>query len=170
MLTFLGARTTLFTVWIVSIQILLELDADCSIADLNGGSPLLAASALDHVEVVKALLSAPKTTSTELQIDRANRYGETALHKAAVEGNVEVAQLLLKAGANMEAADNLGATPLLSATATTQFNMVSLLIDSGANPNAASSSWKTPLYIASVDGHVNIVRELLNHVGCSSGS
>ncbi len=67
----------------------------------------------------------------------ANSDGETALHLVARSGNIAAANLLLKAGAKIDARENLGQqTPLMWAVARRQPAMVELLISKGADINA----------------------------------
>jgi ankyrin repeat protein len=58
-----------------------------------GYTLLHSATRKNHTEVVKFLL-----TITELDVGAENVYGETALHVACHEGNLELAQLLEGAG------------------------------------------------------------------------
>jgi len=76
-----------------------------------------------------------------------NKGGLTALLFAAREGNLECAQALLQAGADINqpsAGDH--STPLLLATINGQFDLAKMLIERGANPKLASDAGATPLY------------------------
>lgn len=66
---------------------------------LNG---LILASNLGNLELVEKVL--PKTKD----INHANKYGETALMRAAIEGHFDVLKFLIKNGADKELKDNFG--------------------------------------------------------------
>ena len=80
------------------------------------------------------------------------RGGLTALHHAAREGNLEVAEALLDGGADI---NKLGAadksTPLLVATINGHFDLAMRLLERGADPNLANIVGAAPLY-----GAINI--------------
>lgn len=73
---------------------------------------------------------------------------KTPLLYAAREGHIEVARLLLDAGAPIEQADADGVTPLLSAVLNEHAELASFLIDRGANVNASDWYGQTPLFCA----------------------
>ena len=62
--------------------------------------------------------------------------------------------LLLKAGANVNAADDHGVTPLARAAENASTPMVERLLAAGADPNRAQTSGLTPLMIAAHTGNV----------------
>jgi ankyrin repeat protein len=73
---------------------------------------------------------------------------KTPLLYAAREGHVEVARLLLDAGARIEQGDADGVTPLLAAVINEHAALASFLIDRGANANASDWYGQTPLFCA----------------------
>ncbi|XP_065081217.1 ankyrin repeat domain-containing protein 49 [Ochlerotatus camptorhynchus] len=73
--------------------------------------------------------------------------GYTPLHKACYNNNVEMAKLLLRHGANLEARTELGWTPLHSACKWNNAECVALLLQHGADINAHSQGDQTPLHI-----------------------
>jgi uncharacterized protein len=85
--------------------------------------------------------------------------GLTPLHYAARHNHVEVAKLLLKAGAKIEARDPNDITPLLMAIGSAQAAVAQFLIEQGADVNAQDWYGRTPLWEA-----VN-VRNLYVHNG-----
>jgi ankyrin repeat protein len=87
--------------------------------------------------------------------------GATALHWAAHWDDVEIASLLIAAGANVNAANDLGVTPLLVACSNGGATMVERLLRAGADPNAVSMSGETPLMLAARTGSTDAVRALL---------
>jgi uncharacterized protein len=92
------------------------------------------------VATVGALLRAGARPETS------DRQGQTALHGAAREGHIEIARMLVAAGAD---ADDTawGHTPLMEAAAYGRVAMVRLLLDHGADVNA-SSAGDTALILA----------------------
>ncbi len=67
------------------------------------------------------------------------------LHSAAFYGRIEVATLLLEAGAEIDQVDANGETPLHRAAYRKQIEMVRLLIEEGATVNWRSKSGRTPM-------------------------
>lgn len=65
------------------------------------------------------------------------RSGFTPLHWAAEYGRVEVVDLLLRSGADINATENHGETPLQIAVRGDQFHVIKLLIEGGADMNVA---------------------------------
>ncbi len=103
--------------------------------------------------------------------------GLSALHFAAREGDIESANALLDAGANVNQTTEYGWTPLLTAINNRNYALASVLIDRGADPNIANRGGWTPLYIATdnrnIEGgdypvpkpdldHLDIITQLLD--------
>src|SRR5215469_7298679 len=65
------------------------------------------------------------------------RDGTTALHWAAHWDDRELAEVLLKAGARVNATTDEGITPLLLASVNANSSMLDLLLRAGADPNLA---------------------------------
>jgi ankyrin repeat protein len=89
--------------------------------------------------------------------------GATALHWAAHWDDLSTADLLIRAGANVQAANGYGITPLALACTNGNGEMVALLLKAGADPNAARSTGETPLMTASRSGSLEAVKALLAH-------
>jgi ankyrin repeat protein len=87
--------------------------------------------------------------------------GRTGLLIAATNGNMQIAAILIKAGANLAAKDKLGNTPLHLAGERNQVEMAQLLIDVGAPVDADNRMGMTPLMVASSRGNAAIVQALL---------
>lgn len=79
------------------------------------------------------------------------RQGSRALHIAALNGRTEILEMLLCAGAEIDAADELGWTPLLESVKHDP-RMLRLLVDQGANINLATKRGYTPLMRAAGTG------------------
>lgn len=72
----------------------------------------------------------------------------TPLHAAARRGTVEIGQVLLDAGAEIEAKDSKGETPLRRAVNCRQKSFVRLLLSRGADPLNPDNKGLTPLAAA----------------------
>ena len=74
--------------------------------------------------------------------------GLTALVFAARQGDVESAQALLAAGADVNQTTEFGWTPLLAAVHNRHYRLAMRFLERGADPNIANEGGWTPLYLA----------------------
>ena len=89
--------------------------------------------------------------------------GLTAIHQVAIDGDAEIAQLLIYAGANLKATTRLGGyTPLLLAAKNGDAAMIDTLLKGGADPNQATTNGTSPLMFAAASGNGVAVRLLLD--------
>ena len=130
---------------------------------LSGNVPaddgeLLDATSRGDVAAVRSLLAEGADPNV------AQGDGLTALHVAAQEGNLEIARLLLDAGANVEAKTRIGGyTPLHLAGGGAHAAVVRALLGAGANTGAVTTTTGvTPLHLAAkaMDGE-GAVRAML---------
>jgi len=90
--------------------------------------------------------------------------GGTALAWAAFRDNLEMADLLIAAGAKANTANEYGVTPLLLACTNRSAAMVDKLLKAGANPNAMSDwTGETALMRCAATGNLDTVKSLLAH-------
>ena len=79
------------------------------------------------------------------QVNTTNRRtGITPLHCAALKGHVEIAELLLKKGAEIDAKDAEDRTPLHLAAKNNQREFSEFLLKNGANPTIQDFDFITP--------------------------
>lgn len=95
-----------------------------------------------------------------------DRYGCTALHKAAAAGHLALVHLLVEKGAVANIRDCLNLTPLHRAACCGHSEVASYLLDHGAEINAAGWLNKTPLHLAVEKNHF-LLMELLLGKGAS---
>jgi uncharacterized protein len=94
-------------------------------------------------------------------VNAAQGDGMTPLHWAAVRNDVEMADLLMYAGANVKATTRIGGyTPLLVAAKTGNAKVIETLIKHGADPDRTTTNGTTPLMLAAAAGDADAVRIL----------
>ena len=150
---------------LATVQLLLESGADGAVQTKEKLTLLQLAAIRGHLEIVKFLLShdgggGGGGGGNCLATDK---YGETALHKAARRGKVDVVQALLDAGADysIKAEDDKW-TALHYAANSGHTDIVKLLLDRGADHSPGDIDGETPLYRAALDGHSEVVQMLIN--------
>ena len=78
--------------------------------------------------------------------------GATALHRAVYADRLDIADMLLRAGANVKAGDRYGVVPLTLACINGSPEMIRRLLDAGADPNATDATGETALMTAARTG------------------
>ncbi len=130
---------------------------------IAGDSPLAdAAESLDR-ERVRELGTSP-TDVNSAQVD-----GMTALHWASLHNDLDMAKLLVAAGAEVDASNRYGIRPLTLACINGNGALVELLLNAGADPNTALPGGETALMTAARTGRVGPVKALLAH-GADTGA
>ena len=100
-------------------------------------------------------------------VDPRGRSGISTLHSVAYYGDLEMIQVLLDYGADVNAKESTGCTPL-NFTLKYHFKdldprVVPFLLERGSDPNVQANDGLTPLYRASVSGRIEIVHVLVEH-------
>ena len=94
----------------------------------------------------------------------AHADGMTGLHWAAQRDFVEIAELLIDAGANTDAVTRIGHhTPLHVASTNGHAEMVRVLLEAGCDATSRTFNGTTPLHLAARAGNAQAVAMLLDH-------
>ncbi|KAJ6783179.1 hypothetical protein PWT90_10047 [Aphanocladium album] len=147
------------------MKMLLDRGTDPSAVDANGWTPFAVAVNKNHVEAAKLLLAnGVDVNAPDGQIK------SPALCEAARQGNIPMAKLLLKHGADMEGTDRIGYTALVRAANNGHVAMVRYLLNRGANNSHITKSKWTAFDGAAQEGSVELATLLLNHVTARGGT
>ncbi|MBD3905868.1 ankyrin repeat domain-containing protein [Chryseobacterium sp. Ch-15] len=121
----------------------------------NGFSPLILACYRGNIEVAKFLIDNVKDVNYKSQEG-------TALAGLSVKYNKELAEDLLKKGANPNIADSTGFTPLFWAVKFGNVNLVELLLKHKADKSVKDSQGMTPFEYALQTNNKDIINLLKN--------
>ena len=147
----------------MSTHFLRSLSVLCLSALLSGAvppeAPVADAAMRADLDKVRILLKGGA------DVNVAQGDGMTALHWSAENRSVEMAAMLIYAGANVEAVTRIGGyTPLHLASRSGSAAIVQELLEAGANPTVASSAGgATPLHFAASASSRGSVISLLDH-------
>uniref|UniRef100_A0A6P7F814 Serine/threonine-protein phosphatase 6 regulatory ankyrin repeat subunit A isoform X2 n=1 Tax=Diabrotica virgifera virgifera TaxID=50390 RepID=A0A6P7F814_DIAVI len=122
----------------------------------NGYNPMHLACYGGHGTVVGLLLS----RSAEL-LQSHDKHGKTGLHIAAQHGHLQMVEVLLGQGAEINSQDKNGWTPLHYAARAGHVDVVKLLVESGASPKAETSLGAVPIWFAASEGHHAVLEYLM---------
>ncbi|MCP4451593.1 MAG: hypothetical protein GY809_09045 [Planctomycetes bacterium] len=143
---------------IVQIRTLIEAGADVNVRNRNGVTPLMMASKMGCVEVVKLLLKA------KADVNARQSNGWSALFDAVAENYVEVVQCLTENGADINTRDSRGRTVLGFAAYLGYDAIVRILLENGAEVDIRyRRTQETPLIAACQEGRAGVVKLLLDH-------
>ena len=121
-------------------------------------APVADAAMRGDLAAVRALLAEGE------DVNGALGDGMTALHWAAVKGRLDVAEVLIAAGADLEAGTRLGGhTPLHAASRAAHPTLVEMLLRAGGDAAAATSTGATALHFAAASGSAAAVEALARH-------
>ena len=139
------------------IRVLLEQGADPNASDGDGNTALHLAAALhENAEnVVRVLLTHHADVDA-----RTGREGESALIIAVKCGRLNVVQLLVEDGADLEVKDILGYTAIHHAAFQGATNILRYLLKKGAKKDETGCFGRTALHIAASRGYESFVRVL----------
>lgn len=128
------------------LSLLLDFGADITLTNNNGFNALHHAALKGNPSAMKILLT--KTNRLWI-VEEKKEDGYTALHLAALNNHVEIAELLVKMGkANMDCQNVNLQTALHLAVERQHVQIVKLLVREGANLNIPDKDGDTPLHEA----------------------
>ncbi|HWF07698.1 MAG TPA: ankyrin repeat domain-containing protein [Bryobacteraceae bacterium] len=107
--------------------------------------------------------AARNLVSQHVDVNTQEGDGSTALHFAAYADNLQIADLLIRAGARVDAANDLGATPLHLACNNGSLAMVDRMLAAKADANARLLNGETVLMSCARTGNAAAVKALLVH-------
>ena len=121
--------------------------------------PIIDATKRGDIEEVQTLIQ------QGADVNESYGDGMTALHWAAERGDLMVAEVLIAAGASVEAGTRIGHyTPLHMAAKAARPEVVAALVEAGATVNAATTnSGATPLHLAAIAGSADVIRLLVQY-------
>jgi len=135
-------------------KFLVEAGADWREKDHWGKLPVYDAAEHGSRETVEYFLSLEGEDVAE-KIDL-----NILLHRAAAYNGVDVVQLLLEKGANVNSRDSSGRTPLGNAVRYYMNRLVmKFLIENGANVNSKDNEGQTPMHYAMYSNHIMLCKE-----------
>ncbi|KAI5462798.1 hypothetical protein BGZ63DRAFT_402159 [Mariannaea sp. PMI_226] len=110
-----------------------------------------------HLLITKRLLQ-------QTPVDVKDCDGETPLNRAALRGHLQVAECLLKSGADPNGSKTRGSSSLLmdAALQSDGGEVVKLLLEWKADPKCTNEFGRTALSYAAKEGHVSAIRFLLD--------
>src|SRR5438128_3296317 len=124
--------------------------------------PVLANSDLRLVEAAKNrdTKAVPALLKQQVDVNTRQPDGATALHWAAHWDDLETATLLIRAGANVNAANEYGVTPLSIACNDASTAIGETLLKAGAKPNDTLPGCETALMSAARRGRLGALKAL----------
>ena len=143
---------------VAGIRLLLDHNADMNMTNKNGTTPLMiSCQKKDRIAAVKILLQ-------EYNVNLVDNYGQSALHYAAANDNVDAIRLLLDHKANINMANKKGLTPLMySIKKQHRIGAATILLKEYADVNHVDNSGHSSLHYAAARDNVDAIRLLLDH-------
>ena len=142
-------------------ELMIHAGADLEATLKDGTTALFMAAQEQHADVCGLLLTACDTKIVSTYANRARHDGFNAFMIAAGEGSWECTELLLRAGADVNATSKDGSSALLMAAQNGHDIVVELLISNGADVNCARDDEVTPLQAALEGTHEESARLLI---------
>ncbi|KAI9147007.1 Vegetative incompatibility protein [Paramyrothecium foliicola] len=131
------------------VSALLDVGADATKADDDGYAPILEASKWRYTNIVDLLLKTASNPQELLKHTGGQKSNFTALQYACYYGHLEIVEVLLRYGANVDEPDVDGLTPLHNASRRGYKELVELISERSTNIHAADNEGWTALHFAS---------------------
>ena len=116
--------------------------------DFNQKTALVHAVQKGHVDCVSLLIAA------NIDVNSANKFGESVLFTAASFGNVNSLAVLCDAGADVNIANNVSNTPLTFAAIYGHVECIREIVSLGADVNVRNTDMQTPLMMTSAKRNI----------------
>ena len=110
------------------------------------------------LELLGKIMSLPQNLSN---IDFKDENGYSALHYSCEQGNLKIAEILVKTNSNLNIRTNSEMTPLHLATKKGFFDITKLLIEHGAKINVVDNEKNTPLHYICMNNHIDLLKYIL---------
>lgn len=137
-------------------EIVTILKADANLVNAfspDGWTPLHLASFFGNIMVVEYLVMSRADVNAVSQ----NALKNQPLNAATVSDKTDIAQFLLRKGADVNFAQHEGITPMHAAAHNANEELVLILLASGADRTIKNDKGETALDLAAQKGHMNIV-------------
>ena len=113
----------------------------------------------------KASLSVCKLMiDCNVDIETKTNCGETALHRAAYQGNYHICKLIIEHANNINPQDHNNMTPFHVAVIHGNVKVCELFVGSNVDTSMVTKLIRTPLHLAALHGHLEICKLLIDRV------
>ncbi|XP_060576349.1 transient receptor potential cation channel subfamily A member 1-like [Ruditapes philippinarum] len=150
---------------------LIDHGADTDARDISDSTPLLFAAAEGLTDIIHVILDkdifsdkAQKwkgNAGKDAMMNHVDNEGTSALHLAVQNYQMEVIDLLIENGAEINMQNNTNYTPLHMAVIGGQINIVNQLLDKGADIEARDGDHMTPVHRCAMYGKKDVLEVLL---------
>jgi ankyrin repeat protein len=155
---------------VITVQSLLENGIDPGLPDQYGKTPLYHAVSFNESKVV-AILLAHHADPNNQGNSRKTEFPVTPLQYAAYMGNLQIASMLVAAGAPVNTKGPTGRTALHFAVLATHLDVIRYLLEKGSDLDTRDVEGTSPLDDAVWRGYLDAVAILLaNGAGCVAKS
>ncbi|KAE8583349.1 hypothetical protein XENTR_v10020487 [Xenopus tropicalis] len=142
-----------------TVRVLLSHPSVRDEADLEGRTAFMWAAGKGSDEVVRTMLE----LDHELEVNRTDKYGGTALHAASLSGQITTVRILLENGAQVDAVDVMKHTPLFRACEMGHREVIATLVKGGAKVHLVDKDGRSPLHWAALGGNANVCQILIEN-------